>query len=191
MIEVEEEVLVYTFFHDLKEAYKVYGFFKDSEVYADRVVVKTVWYKLFQITEKYVVGVVLDRNDYKGIDKVRTLFKENFNIKASVNIINCPEEVRKMGNEVNIKEFESQLMSVVKELEDVKSSLDKINVLSKGLLELDEENKDYTSKVSGDIHFLTKDLAYDISRMSTYWSRAFESDAKELENLCKQYKELG
>lgn len=57
MIEAEEEVLVYAFFHDLKEAYKVYGFFKDSEVYADRVVVKTVWYKLFQITEKYVVWV--------------------------------------------------------------------------------------------------------------------------------------
>lgn len=87
---VEEEVLVYTVFHDLKEAYKAYGFFKDSEVYADRVVVKTIWHVLFQIVEKYLIGVVLDRNDYNGIEKVKTMFKENFNIEASVDMLNYP-----------------------------------------------------------------------------------------------------
>ena len=182
---VEEEVLVYTFFHDLKEAYKVYGFFKDNEVYADRVVVKTVWHRLFQVVEKYLIGIVLDRNDYGGIEKVKTLFKENFNIKASVDMLNYPEEVRKMGNEVKvndveIKEFENQLKGVVKELEDIKNSLDKINTAI--------ENLPNSCTEGSMLGFYTKDLVYDVKRMATYWSSAFHRDAVELKKLCEEFK---
>ena len=80
-----------------------------------------------------------------------------------------------MGNEVKVDKdkLESQLMSVIKEIKDIKSSLDKVKELSEGL-------------------FLTKSLAfYNINKMSDSWSRKFESDITELENLCKQCKELG
>lgn len=79
----------------------------------------------------------------------------------------------RMGNEVKVDKgkMESQLMEVIKEVKDIKSSLDKVKELSEGL-------------------FLTKSLAfYDINKMSDSWSRKFESDIAELENLCKQCKE--
>jgi len=180
----EEEVLVYTVFHDLKKAYKAYGFFKDSEIYADRVVVKTVWYELFQVVEKYLIGIVLDRNDYNGIEKVKALFKENFNIEASVDMLNYTEEVRKMGNEVKrveIKEFENQLKGVVKELEDIKNSLDKINTII--------ENLPNSCTEDSMLGFYTKDLVYDVKRMATYWGSAFHCDIVELKKLCKELKE--